>query len=131
MKILEKITGFLYGIKVLFQDFFSWGKKQVSTLIAILALAVWFMFYFASGLFGTETFPIGYFQKIPFGLLVACVGLGSALLWLKYGRPDDEDKLNNQTDGGIKELTEWQKVQIGLFWISAFLILYVIGVVAL
>jgi hypothetical protein len=131
MKTLEKIVGFFYGIKALFADFFKWGKKQVSTLIAILALAVWFVFYVASGLFGTETFPIGYFQKIPFGLLVACIGLGAALLWLKYGRPDDEDKLNNQTEGGVNKLTEWQKVLVSLFWVAAFLILYVIGVVAL
>ena len=121
----------MYGIKVLFCDFISWAKKQVMFYIAILAALVWFGFWFSSIFAGTETFPVGYWQKVPFGIVVACVGLGCAFFWIKLTRPQSWDKLDDETDGGVSALDEWQRVKVSLFWVSIFVVAYLIGILAL
>ena len=73
MKTLKKIVGFFYGIKVLFRDFLVWSKKQTEFYIALLAGAVWFLFWIASFFLGTETYPLGFFQKIAFGILAMSI----------------------------------------------------------
>lgn len=106
-------------------------KKRAMFVIAIAALLAWLLFYLASQVAGTETFPVGYWQKVPFGIVVACIGLGCAFLWIKLTRPESWDKLNEETAGGVSSLDEWQRVKVSLFWVFTFIILYAIGVFAL
>lgn len=95
-------------------------RKQTEFLIAIIAAAVWFGFWLASELLGTETYPVGYFQKIAFGILAMAIISGVTFYWLRNTQPYYADILDPNTQGGIKEITEWQKVLIGLFWFFFF-----------
>lgn len=127
MKTLEKIAGFLYGIKVLFLDFMLWLKKQTEFYIAILAAVVWFLFWTASFFLGTESYPVGMFQKAAFGVLVMSVFQGISWFQLKKTNPFYANLLDPDSPGGIKNLTEWQQVKVGLFYWS----FYVAGAVVL
>lgn len=109
----------------------DWAKKQVIFYIAILATLVWFGFWFSSIFAGTETFPIGYWQKIPFGLVTACIGLGCAFLYIKISFPRVWDIMMEDTDGGVNNFTEWQKALVWMFLTSIFVISYLAGVLAL
>jgi len=103
--------------------FFKWSKKQVMFYIAIMAALVWFAFWILSRFAGTETYPVGYFQKIPFGVLGSCIILGAAFLWIKKTRPQSWDKLDDETEGGVQSITEWEKVKVSLFWVAIFAVL--------
>lgn len=118
-------------MKNLLNSFSSWAKKQVMFYIAILAAVVWFGFWLSSIFAGTQTFPVGYWQKVPFGIVVACVGLGCAFFWIKLTRPQSWDKLDDETDGGVSALNEWQRVKVSLFWVAIFVVSYLIGVFSL
>lgn len=106
-------------------------KKKAMFIIALVAVVIWLLFYTASLVAGTETFPVGYWQKIPFGVVVSCIGLGCAFYWIKLTRPESWDKLNEETAGGVSSLNEWQRVKVSLFWVSLFALLYAIGVFSL
>ena len=124
MKTIKQITKIL-------NVFTTWLKKQVMFRIAIIAGLVWFAFWVSSIVAGTESFPVGYWQKVPFGLVVACVGLGCAFFWIKLSRPQSWDKLDDETEGGVSALDEWQRVKVSLFWVTIFVLLYAIGILAL
>lgn len=94
----------------------GWARKQTEFFIALLAAAVWFAFWLASEMIGTETYPVGYFQKIAFGILAMAIISGVTFYWLKNTQPFYANLLDPDTQGGVKDLTEWQKVKIGLFW---------------
>ena len=99
--------------------------------IAAISLLVWLAFWIASKILGTETFPIGYWQKIPFGIVTASLGLGCAFLWIMLTRPQSWDKLDDETDGGVTSLDEWQRVKVSLYWVTIWVLLYALGVLAL
>jgi hypothetical protein len=111
--------------------FFTWAKKQVMFYIAILAALVWFAFWFSSMVAGTETFPVGYWQKIPFGLVTAAIGLGCAFFYLKTSFPTIYDIMKEDTDGGVNNFTDWQKCLVWMFYVVVFIVSYLIGVLAL
>jgi len=132
METIKKIGSTIwFWIKKLSLIIWSWGKKQVVFFIALLALSVWFGFYEMAKLIGTETFPVGYFQKIPFGIVVACIGIGTAFAWIKFGLPKVWDILNRETDGGINSITDWQQVLVSLFFVFIIIFSFLIGVIAL
>lgn len=124
MKTIKIILNFLFtGIK----KFYAWTKKHTKYYIGIMALICWSIFYAFGHTFGIESYPIGYFQKIFFGILAMSVIEGVGFFWLKHTQPYYFDLLNNETEGGINELNAWQKIVIGLFWYG----LYVGGIVLL
>lgn len=132
METIKKVGSTIwFWIKKIGLIIWLWSKKQVVFFIAILALSIWFGFYEMSKLIGTETFPIGYFQKIPFGIVVACVGLGTAFAWIKFGLPEVWDTLSHKTEGGVNSITEWQHVLVSLFWVFIIIVSFLIGVIAL
>lgn len=94
----------------------QWIRKQTEFVIAFFAAVAWFAFWVASQLVGTETYPVGYFQKIAFGLLAMSIISGVTFYWLRRTQPYYADLLDPDTQGGIEKLTEWQKLKIGLFW---------------
>lgn len=110
-----------------FQKIVDWCKKQIIFLIAIIS----FLIFCIISMSATVSFPIEYFQKIVFGLVVSCIGLGAVFAWLKFGLPEIFDILNTKTVGGASALDDWQKVKLSMFWIASFLVAYVIGVFAL
>lgn len=93
-------------------------KKHTFTeyIVAVVAIAIWIAFYIASLFLGTETYPIGYFQKLPFGIMSICIIYSVIFIILKYSHPRAFDLLDPDTDGGINNLTEWQQIKVALFW---------------
>ena len=117
MKIINKITTFIWSI---LKKFYYWAKRQTEFKLTIFSLIIWFIFYFAAGTFGIETYPIGYFQKIFFGILSTNIIFGVAFFWLRNSQPYYYDLIDPDTQGGVNDLTTWQKVLIGLFWFSLY-----------
>jgi hypothetical protein len=124
MDKLKKVLSFIFQ---LLKRFFNWTKLQTEFKIAIGALIAWFGFYLGAGTFGIETYPIGYFQKIFFGILATSIIFGVGFFWLKNSQPYYFDLIDPDTQGGVNDLTTWQKVKIGLFWYG----LYVSSIVLL
>lgn len=124
MKTLKKILSVLIeGGK----KFYSWSKKQTEYYIGILAFCAWMVIYLFGSTFGIETYPIGYFQKIFFGIAAMSIISAVGFFWLKKTQPYYFDLIDPDTQGGINNLTEWEKIKIGLFWFS----FYVGGIVVL
>ena len=106
------------------QIIIEWCKKHIIIFIAIIASLLFAYVSFTS----TVSFPIEYIQKIPFG---AAIILWCAFLWVKFGIPESWDKLDDRTEGGVNSITEWQKVQLSIFWIFLFSIIAAILAFAL
>ena len=94
----------------------AWLRKQTEFLIALLAGMVWFLFWISHLFLGTESYPVGYFQKIAFGILAMSIISGVTFFWLKKTQPFYFNLLDPDTQGGINNVTEWERVKIGLFW---------------
>jgi hypothetical protein len=95
-------------------------KKYTEFYVAIIAVLVWAAFYLASLFVGSETYPIGYFQKIPFGLMSMSVIYSTTFFILKYSQPFYYDLLDPDTQGGVQNISEWERIKIGLFWFAFF-----------
>lgn len=100
--------------------FYSWAKTLTEFYIALMAGVVWFAFWLGSLFFGTETYPVGYFQKICFGILAMSIISGVTFFWLRKTQPFYANLLDPDTQGGINNLTEWEKIKVGLFWFAFF-----------
>ena len=100
--------------------FLRWAKNQTEFYIAILAGVVWTAFWISSTIFGTESYPVGYFQKICFGILAMSIISGVTFFWLKKTQPFYFNLLDPDTQGGVNDLTTWQKIKIGLFWFAFY-----------
>jgi hypothetical protein len=100
--------------------FLAWAKRQTEFYIALLAGAVWFLFWISSFFLGTESYPLGFFQKIAFGILAMSIISGVSFFWLKKTQPYYFDLLDPDTQGGIQNISEWQRLKIGLFYFSFF-----------
>lgn len=113
MKIVKWIKNYA-------NKFLNWAKNQTEFYIAILAALVWFGFWISAEILGTESYPVGYFQKICFGILAMSIISGVTFFWLKKTQPFYFNLLDPDTQGGVNDLTTWQKIKIGLFWFSFF-----------
>lgn len=113
MKIVKWIKNYA-------NKFLNWAKNQTEFYIAILAALVWFGFWISAEILGTESYPVGYFQKICFGILAMSIISGVTFFWLRKTQPFYFNLLNPDTQGGINDLTIWQKIKIGLFWFAFY-----------
>lgn len=113
MKIVKWIKNYA-------NKFLNWSKNQTEFYIAILAALVWFGFWISAEILGTESYPVGYFQKICFGILAMSIISGVTFFWLRKTQPFYFNLLDPDTQGGVNDLTTWQKIKIGLFWFSFF-----------
>jgi hypothetical protein len=103
-------------------------KKRGLTeyIIALVALVVWLLFEAGGKLLGWHTYPVGYWQKLAFGVLGISLIKGVAWIWLGASFPRlkaviDPDLIS------LEKLTAWEKVKLA-FW---FFGLYVGGAVVL
>ena len=95
-------------------------------IIAAVALFIWLLFEAGGRWFGWETYPVGYFQKLSFGILGMSIIAGVSWIWLGASFPQlkeiiDPDKLK------IDTISPWQRLKISLF----FFALYAVGAVLL
>jgi hypothetical protein len=103
-------------------------KKRGLTeyIIAFVAFLVWIGFEAGGRLFGWETYPVGYWQKVAFGILAMSIIMGVAWLWLGASFPGLKKELDPDRIDLIK-LTTWEKLKLAF----AFFALYAFGSVLL
>lgn len=124
IRLLVSLTG-----KV-FKSIVSWLKSAMTGKteywIGILALVAWFVIYLFSALFGIESYPIGYFQKIAFGILAMSIISAVTFIWAKATLPF-LGKLLDPNSKNYQKLDLWQQLKVSLF----FFAFYGLGVVML
>jgi hypothetical protein len=95
-------------------------------LVPIVAIIVWLLFAAGGKWFGWSTYPIGYFQKLAFGIVGISVLMGVA--WITMGSWFPKlKKLIDPDTNQLEMLGLWEQVKLA-FW---FFALYVGGAVFL
>lgn len=94
-------------------------RKFTELIIAVLAALAWLLFEAGGRHWGWQTYPIGYFQKIAFGIIGSSIITGVAWIWLSATQPYlkeliDPDTLKPQT------LSVWQQIKLSLFFYGLF-----------
>lgn len=102
------------------QKIYGWVRKQTEFYIALLAGLVWFLFWLSHIVFNTESYPVGFFQKISFGIMAMSIITGITFYWLKETQPFYFNLLDPDTEQGVNDITEWEKIKIGLFWFAFY-----------
>ena len=100
------------------------GKTEY--IIGILALAFWLAFEAGGRFLGWQTYPVGYFQKICFGILAMSIITAVSWLWLGATHPPLKRIIDPDTFK-LKDFTPWQQLRIALF----FYCLYAVGALLL
>ena len=100
------------------------GKTEY--IIGIFALAFWLAFEAGGQFLGWQTYPVGYFQKICFGILAMSIITAVAWLWLGATHPQLKKFIDPDTCN-LEEFTPWQQIRIALF----FYCLYAVGALLL
>lgn len=90
-------------------------KGRTEYLIGIVALTVWLLFEAAGGWLGWDTYPVGYFQKISFGVLGMSIIAGVSWIWLGSTFPKLKKIIDPDTLQTSK-LTEWEQLKLSLFF---------------
>jgi hypothetical protein len=105
---------------------FKFLINKTEYLIGFGALLVWVILHFAGLIFGFEVYPVGYFQKLAFGILGTNIIIVIAWFWLQKTLPQLKNVLDPDNDE-YKGLQLWERIKLG-FW---FFALFVISTVVL
>ena len=100
------------------------GKTEY--LVPIIAALVWFLFAAGGKWLGWSTYPVGYFQKLAFGIVGISVLSGVGWTVLGSWFPKLKEIIDPDTNN-FDKLQLWEQVRIA-FW---FFALYVCGAVFL
>jgi hypothetical protein len=92
------------------------GRKEF--LIPVISLAAWLFFAVGGMLFGWTTYPVGYFQKLTFGIFGMSIISGVAWIWLGATFPDLKRCLDPDTME-YQSITTWEKIKLA-FWLYAW-----------
>lgn len=92
------------------------GRKEF--LIPVIAFAAWLFFAVGGMLFGWTTYPVGYFQKLTFGIFGMSIISGVAWIWLGATFPDLKKCLDPDTME-YQSITTWEKIKLA-FWLYAW-----------
>ncbi len=117
MKILAKFSSIIHKFRLA-------GKTEY--VIGIIALAFWLAFEAGGRFLGWQTYPVGYFQKICFGILAMSIITAVTWLWLGATHPGLKRIIDPDTCK-LKDYTPWQQIRIALF----FYCLYAVGALLL
>jgi len=94
--------------------------------IALAAFVIWMLFEAGGRWFGWETYPVGYWQKVAFGIMSMSIIMGVAWLWLGASFPQLKKELDPDQIS-LYTLTQWEKLKLAF----AFFALYAGGAVLL
>ena len=117
LRIPERVIGLIKLIRV---------KGKTEYLIGILALAFWLAFQAGGRFLGWQTYPVGYFQKICFGILAMSIITAVSWLWLGATFPGLKLLIDPDTCK-LEDFTPWQQLKIALY----FYCLYAVGALLL
>ena len=100
------------------------GKTEY--MVPFWAIVIWLLFAAGGKWFGWSTYPIGYFQKLCFGVVGISVLMGVGWMTLGSWFPELKRLIDPDTNE-FKMLGLWEQVKVA-FW---FFALYVGGAVFL
>ena len=128
MKTLKTIFNFIKQILVRLAGYLNLFRLAGKTeyIIGLLALAFWLAFEAGGRFLGWQTYPVGYFQKICFGILAMSIITAVTWLWLGATHPGLKRIIDPDTCK-LKDFTPWQQIRIALF----FYCLYAVGALLL
>jgi len=103
-------------------------KKRGLTeyLIPVVAFAIWLLFELGGKIFGWETYPVGYWQKIAFGVFGMSIISGVTWIWLSVTMPS-LSTLIDPDSSNFQSLTAWERVKLA----ALFFCFYGFGTVLL
>ena len=103
-------------------------KKRGLTeyFIAFVALAIWLLFEAGGVMFGWETYPVGYWQKLAFGIFGMSIISAVTWFWLGATFPGLKALIDPDTLD-FKMLGTWHQLKLAL----AFFCFYAFGAVLL
>ena len=109
----------------------NWIKNNIHTTISIATLLViaisWkLMDMFAS----TENFPIGYYQKIPYAVLYAILGIIIMDIIMRVRNPKAYNDFDELTDGGVNDLPNWERAKVYMWKATIFIALLIAGIMS-
>jgi len=119
LEILVKIWSYIKRSVIVFLksiNFSFVGRKEF--LIPVISLAAWLFFAVGGMLFGWTTYPVGYFQKLTFGIFGMSIISGVAWIWLGATFPDLKRCLDPDTME-YQSITTWEKIKLA-FWLYAW-----------
>ena len=128
MKTLISFSNIKNVIMKRFEKCLNWfcTKGKTEYLIGVLALAFWLAFEAGGRFLGWQTYPVGYFQKICFGILAMSIIVAVTWFWLGATFPGLKRIIDPDTFK-MKDFTPWQQLRIALF----FYCLYAVGALLL
>lgn len=94
-------------------------KNATEYKIAVFALLAWFLFELAGRLWGIETYPVGYWQKVAFAVVSILIIAGVAWLWLAKTFPELKSLLDPDNQH-LNQLRPWQKIKLAAFLFCFF-----------
>lgn len=94
-------------------------KGKTEFMIAAAAVIVWLLFEAAGAWLGWETYPVGYFQKLAFGVLGMSIISGVTWVWLGATFPHLKRLIDPDTLD-FKMLDTWQQLKLALFFFSLY-----------
>ena len=128
MKIAKNIFNILIAIPQRVIDLIKLicFKGKTEYLIGLLSLAFWLAFEAGGRFLGWQTYPVGYFQKICFGILAMSIIVAVTWLWLGATFPGLKLLIDPDTCK-LEDFTPWQQLKIALY----FYCLYAVGALLL
>ena len=109
----------------------TWMKNNIMTTISISAIIVFIISWKVMDIFAsTENLPLGYFQKVLYAIIFACIGNGLANLYVKITNPKTHEEINELTDGGINDLPEWERTKVYMWKVTIFIALLIAGIMS-
>jgi hypothetical protein len=89
------------------------GKTEY--VIGFYAAIAWIGFEMGGRFLGWQTYPVGFFQKIAFGILAMSVISGVGWIWIEATFPELK-KLIDPDSLSIQFLSQWEKIKLALFF---------------
>jgi hypothetical protein len=94
-------------------------KGKTEYYIGFCAFVAWLLFEAGGKFLGWQTYPVGYFQKITFGILAMSIISGVAWIWLGATFPGLKKLIDPDTIN-ISKLSQWQQLKISLFFYAFY-----------
>jgi hypothetical protein len=91
------------------------GLGKTEYFIGFIAFCAWLAIEVGGKLFGWETYPVGYWQKIAFGILATSIISAVGWVWLGASFPELK-KLIDPDSMNIQQITTWEKLKLALFF---------------
>jgi hypothetical protein len=96
----------------------SYVVKWPQYYVPVTALIVWFVIWLICNILHIYSFPVGYWQKIFFGILGASIITWSSYTMFSAWQPHLKSHID--TNPPSKEVTEWERTKLAFYYFALF-----------